>query len=51
MPDVSGLPRRLTSLLNDEGRANMRSPDSPWTVDQLESDLWGLMGLGGAATV
>jgi thiol-disulfide isomerase/thioredoxin len=50
MPDVSGLPRRLTALLNDEGRSNMRHPDFPWTVAQLEADLWGLMGVGDATT-
>ncbi|HEY4097549.1 MAG TPA: SCO family protein [Baekduia sp.] len=44
MPDVGGLPHRLTALLNDEGRENERHPDSPWTADQITDDLWALMG-------
>jgi cytochrome oxidase Cu insertion factor (SCO1/SenC/PrrC family)/thiol-disulfide isomerase/thioredoxin len=45
MPNVGErLSPRLASLLNDKGQANLRRPDSPWTVDQVLDDLWHLMG-------
>jgi protein SCO1/2 len=45
MPDVGGrLPARLTSLLNDAGRANLRHPNAPWTVDELVNRVLGLLG-------
>ncbi len=47
MPDLAGkLPARLASLLNDEGRTNLRNPDLPWTVDQLRDDVETLAGPG-----
>lgn len=46
MPNVGGrLSPRLASLLNQEGQANLRHPDTPWTVDQVLDDLWHLMGV------
>lgn len=45
MPITSGrLPRRLASLLNENGRHNLRRPDMPWTVDALYDDVLRLMG-------
>ena len=45
MPQVGGrLPARLTRLLNDEGRANLHHPDTPWTVDELRNQLLALLG-------
>jgi protein SCO1/2 len=44
MPDVAGLPKRLAALLDDEGRANERAPDSPWTAAQIAADLERLTG-------
>jgi cytochrome c biogenesis protein CcmG/thiol:disulfide interchange protein DsbE len=46
MPDVGGrLPARLGSLLNDEGRHNLRDPQMPWRVPDALADLWRLMGV------
>jgi cytochrome oxidase Cu insertion factor (SCO1/SenC/PrrC family)/thiol-disulfide isomerase/thioredoxin len=45
MPVTAGrLPQRLASLLNDEGRRNLRDPDTPWTVDGVLDDLLSLTG-------
>jgi cytochrome oxidase Cu insertion factor (SCO1/SenC/PrrC family) len=45
MPDLRGsLTPRLASLLNDEGEANLRHPDTSWTVDQILDDLSQLTG-------
>jgi protein SCO1/2 len=45
MPVTAGrLPRRLASLLDDEGRQNLRHPDTPWTVDGVLDDLLALTG-------
>jgi cytochrome c biogenesis protein CcmG/thiol:disulfide interchange protein DsbE len=44
MPAVGTLPRKLSSLLNDEGRENHRAPAGPWTVDGLRDDVLALMG-------
>jgi hypothetical protein len=30
------------------GEANLRHPDTPWTVDEMVGDLWHLMGQRGA---
>lgn len=50
MPDVGrALPARLTSLLNKEGRANLRHPDTPWTVAELRDQLLVLLGRRPAA--
>jgi thiol-disulfide isomerase/thioredoxin len=40
----SRLPQRLSRLLNDEGRANLHRPDTPWTVDALFDDVMTLLG-------
>ena len=40
----SRLPRRLSRLLNDQGRQNLRRPDTPWTVDELHDDILTLLG-------
>ncbi len=48
--DVGGaLPARLASLLNNEGRAELRHPDPRWTVGQGLDALWRLMGLRATA--
>jgi protein SCO1/2 len=45
MPVTAGrLPGRLASLLNDQGRHNLRDPDTPWTVDGVLADLLTLTG-------
>jgi cytochrome oxidase Cu insertion factor (SCO1/SenC/PrrC family)/thiol-disulfide isomerase/thioredoxin len=45
MPRLGGrLPARLTHLLNDEGRANLQHPDTPWTVGELRNRLLELLG-------
>jgi thiol-disulfide isomerase/thioredoxin len=45
MPDLGGrLSPRLASLLNGEGKANLRHPDMAWTVDGVLDDLLALMG-------
>jgi cytochrome c biogenesis protein CcmG, thiol:disulfide interchange protein DsbE len=45
MPSLgSGLPHRLSRLLNDQGRQNLRRPDTPWTVDALLDDVLTLLG-------
>jgi cytochrome c biogenesis protein CcmG, thiol:disulfide interchange protein DsbE len=45
MPLTAGrLPARLASLLNDQGRRNLREPDAPWTVDGVLDDLLTLTG-------
>jgi cytochrome oxidase Cu insertion factor (SCO1/SenC/PrrC family)/thiol-disulfide isomerase/thioredoxin len=50
MPSLSaGLPRRLSRLLNAEGRQNLRRPDTPWTVDQVLDDILTLAGRKPAA--
>jgi protein SCO1/2 len=45
----SRLPQRLSSLLNDQGRQNLRRPDTPWTVDALLDDVLVLLGRRPAA--
>jgi thiol-disulfide isomerase/thioredoxin len=45
----AALPRRLSGLLNDQGRQNLRRPDTPWTVDGLLDDLLTLLGRRPAA--
>lgn len=50
MPSLdSRLPRKLSGLLNQEGRKNLRRPDTPWTVDALLDDLQTLLGRKPAA--
>lgn len=44
MPSVGALPRRLETLLNDEGRENLRSPKAPWTAQDIRDDVLHLMG-------
>jgi cytochrome c biogenesis protein CcmG/thiol:disulfide interchange protein DsbE len=46
MPDVGGkLPPRLASLLDAEGRHNLREPTDPWRPSGALADLRQLMGL------
>jgi thiol-disulfide isomerase/thioredoxin len=46
MPMTTGrLPARLASLLNGEGRHNLRHPDTPWNPEAITDDLRALMGL------
>jgi len=49
MPALGALPRRLARLLNDEGRSNLRHPDTPWTVEGVQDDLLTLLGRPSAA--
>ncbi len=45
MPNLGGrLSPKLSSLLNDQGKANLRHPDIAWTVDGVLHDLLVLMG-------
>jgi cytochrome c biogenesis protein CcmG/thiol:disulfide interchange protein DsbE len=45
VPNLGGrLSPKLSSLLNDEGKANLRHPDTAWTVDGVLDDLLALMG-------
>ena len=45
MPNPGGrLSPKLSSLLNAEGKANLRHPDTAWTVDGVLHDLLALMG-------
>jgi cytochrome oxidase Cu insertion factor (SCO1/SenC/PrrC family)/thiol-disulfide isomerase/thioredoxin len=48
MPDVGGhLSRALRGLLNDQGRGNLRHPQTPWTPATALTDIEYLMGGGG----
>jgi cytochrome oxidase Cu insertion factor (SCO1/SenC/PrrC family)/thiol-disulfide isomerase/thioredoxin len=44
MPAAGPLPRRLATLLNAEGRENLRAPKAPWTAQDLRDDVLHLMG-------
>jgi cytochrome oxidase Cu insertion factor (SCO1/SenC/PrrC family)/thiol-disulfide isomerase/thioredoxin len=44
--DLGGrLPAALSSLLNQEGRASLRTPTGAWTVPAALGDLWRVMGV------
>jgi cytochrome oxidase Cu insertion factor (SCO1/SenC/PrrC family)/thiol-disulfide isomerase/thioredoxin len=49
-PDVGGrLPARLRSLLDAQGRRNLRDPQQPWRATDVLADLRRLQGLPAAA--
>jgi cytochrome oxidase Cu insertion factor (SCO1/SenC/PrrC family)/thiol-disulfide isomerase/thioredoxin len=47
MPAVdTRLPQRLSRLLNDTGRANLRHPEAPWTAREVLAAVTNLAGTG-----
>ncbi len=51
MPAIGGsLPARLRRLLNDQGRSNLRHPQTPWTPKQALADLFAVKASEDAAT-
>jgi cytochrome oxidase Cu insertion factor (SCO1/SenC/PrrC family)/thiol-disulfide isomerase/thioredoxin len=47
MPALDGrLPQRLSRLLNEIGRANLRRPQAPWTAKELLAAVTNLTGAG-----
>jgi protein SCO1/2 len=49
-PRLDSPPRtRLASLLNAQGRHDLRAPDSPWTLQQGLDLLWRVMGVKASA--